>query len=82
MYEAQRGEFRYTIERRLAKEGGHTWHWQVACGSEPVGSGTSPRSHTHAETAALALIFQLERREHARAANQRRTFPWSIFCPQ
>jgi hypothetical protein len=60
MYEGRHGAFDYTIERRLTADGHRNWFWQVMRAGEPVASGVSPRSHDHAETAALSFIFQIE----------------------
>jgi hypothetical protein len=66
MYEARHGAFDYTIERRLAGDGQHSWHWQVRRAGELLFAGVSPRSHVHAETVALSFIFQSEADERCR----------------
>jgi hypothetical protein len=72
MYEARLGAFDYTIERRLASDGSHTWLWRVRVADRLVAAGESPRSHAHAETEVQSYIFLAEAKERAEGSRPAR----------
>lgn len=58
MYESREGDFRYVIERRTDATGASRWHWSVIRDTQLIEAGVSERSHAHAETEALAIVFR------------------------
>jgi hypothetical protein len=72
MYEGREGEFEYTVESLIAQDGERIWRWRVKHRFQPIATGMSKRSHVHAQTQALEVIFNAERESSARSNGHQR----------